>query len=126
MNYKEALKAAIDGHKVRCVRWNEKDESYVRFDGFSLYLMNDKESYCELFNGLNIHDQWEIVKPEPKFSVGEPFVAYGVVGVVTDVGEYLTNDGYKYTVAYTEYDLFNNKNDCNITEQYMQKINITR
>lgn len=97
MKYTDALKACIDGEKVRCNDWENKD-CYIFFDtNFKIY--EDNENYIISLVWLNdyTNSNWEICKPEPKFKVGQ-FVIYNNLAYVRVIHIDYKDHQYHYTI----------------------------
>lgn len=74
MTYTEALKAAIDGHKVQGKTWKD---SYMYFKGNRFRLHGVSDGYDDGYNLGDAGEQWKLYeqpKVLPKFSIGSTVV----------------------------------------------------
>jgi len=76
MNYKEALKAAIDGQKITSDSF--EDYKYICFDDkVRRFVYDDGSSFFDHENDSVVDEEWRIYRPQPKpkFAIGQ-FVEY--------------------------------------------------
>ena len=91
MSYVEALKAALDGQEVRDTTWPCKHARLI-FNGVKFMVKNDLYNSREHeFDYDKSIRQWEIYKPQPKFSVGDVVVNDNVIFLIAEV----LDNGYK-------------------------------
>lgn len=97
MDYKEALKAAIDGHKVQKECLNT---TYVCFVGHQFRLRDDTDGYDEPYNLGDTGDRWKLYeepKVQPKFTIDQTVVyRSNRLAKVTAVSD---SSPYVYTLA---------------------------
>lgn len=96
MNFKEAMKAAIDGHKVRWIKWKDFGKlKYVMFDpAIGLMYYVDGVSYPEYLSDVlsqGINEEWEIIPTPPKFKPGD-FFTYSLFD--KPIGKILEYEGF--------------------------------
>lgn len=80
MTYIEALKAALDGKKVRAIKWDE--DCFLYFDE-NVFFMHDVYGRDEPYNFFSSGGEWEVLVEKPKevafkdVPAGATFKAFG-------------------------------------------------
>ena len=92
MTKNEALKAAIDGKKVRCLGWQTEEK--LLFDGKQFVFINSDGESDRVYDCLNYSDDWQIV---PEFvDFAEAWKAYEDGKTIKSIpcdAEYWVTDG---------------------------------